>query len=302
MEINKNDIPLQAAHNAHAWTSMDPDKRAEQEQAGYFEYMTAFYTRLMEQGENEQEREYLEVAAIRYKAGYIAHNMYYLSARSRCASSMVTGGSNFNTRRNDKANSAEQNKSEAFAEWQKRAQSAILKGLREMRTEAAGGPAVIMRQEIENAEKIQGWYLEIRKQFRKEADPSKRVELLKTITGLAGEELAAFVRQNYIDADGLPVFLLTNGNARLKAMRERLAQMEKRDATPTTEKAFEGGTVRDNAEADRIQIIYKERPGPELYGKLKARGFRWSPSAGAWQRYRTQDTRYAVEAITGVKI
>jgi hypothetical protein len=78
--------------------------------------------------------------------------------------------------------------------------------------------------------------------------------------------------------------------------------MEKRDATPTTEKAFEGGIVRDNAEADRIQIIYKERPGPELYGKLKARGFRWSPTAGAWQRYRTQDTRYAVEAITGIKI
>ena len=41
MENNKNDIPLQAAHNAHAWTSMDPDKRAEQEQAGAADIVAA---------------------------------------------------------------------------------------------------------------------------------------------------------------------------------------------------------------------------------------------------------------------
>ena len=302
MEIKKGDIDYQRAKDAHGWTSMDPEKRAEEEQAAYVEHMTAFCSRLMGAAKTEQEREYMEAEAVKYKAGYIAHKMDYLAARSRCASTMVTGGSNFNKRRNDKANSAADNKAAAWLEWQKRAESAIFKGLNEMRTAAAGGPLVIMRQELEAAEREHENLKAVRATFRKEADPDKRMASLKEITGYDGAALAAFVSRNFIDADGVPVFRLTNGRARIKAMRQRVAEMEKRGATPTTERAFDGGRVVDNAEADRIQIIFNERPGPELYGKLKSRGFRWSPSAGAWQRYRTQDTRYAVAAITGVKI
>jgi hypothetical protein len=302
MEIKLDDISLQAACNAYQWSSMDPDKRGAQVRAEYVSVITSFYTGLIAAAKNEQEREYLEAAAVRYRAGYLEKHADWLRARSRCASSMVTGGSNFNVIRNEKANDSEYKKSLEFSEWQERAQAAIFKGLREMRVQAAGGPLQILRNEIESAERLSAWYKEIRAQFRKESDPQKRIEILKTVTGLAGKDLADFVSRNYIDADGLPAFRMTNNNARIKAAKERMARLEKTESTPTSEKAFEGGRVVDNAEADRIQVFFNERPGPELYGKLKGRGFRWSPTAGAWQRYRTQDTRWAVEAIIGVKI
>lgn len=302
MEINKEDIPYQKAKEAHGWTSMTPEVRADQEQAAYLEHMTAFYSGLMAKAKTEPEREYLEAEAVKYKAGYISHKLAYLAARSRCASTMVTGGSNFNVGRNEKANNSAENKYSEWTEWQKRAEAAILKVLNEMRTAAAGGPLVIMRQELEAAEREHENLKAVRAAFRKETNPDKRVTIVKEITGYEGKELSAFVSRNYIDGEGVPVFRLTNGLARIKAMRQRVAEMEKRGNTPTSEKTFEGGRVVDNAEADRIQIFFNERPGPELYAKLKGRGFRWSPSAGAWQRYRTNDTRYAVKFILGVVI
>ena len=302
MNISKGDIPLSVAVAAHGGTSWTPEKRGEQIQEEYLQTMTAFYTHVMAHAKTDAEREYMEAAAERYRQGYIQHYTAYLHSKSRVVSSAIAGPSNFPARMMQKRNGWADAKYSEFQEWDSRAKAAILKGLKEMRVAAAGGPAVIMRQEIEAAEKLAGQYVEIRKRFRKEPDPAKRVEILKAITGLEGKDLAAFVAHNYIDADGLPAFRMTNNNARIKAMRLRLEEMEKRGATPTSEKTFDGGRVVDNQDADRIQIFFNERPGPELYGKLKARGFRWSPTAGAWQRYRTQDTRYAVEAITGVKI
>jgi len=302
MEISKNDIPIEIACDAFRWSSMSPEKRGEQVQTEYVEIMTNFYNQLMTQARNDQEREYLEAEALRYKTRYLQYELEYLRARGRCASVLVTGGSNFNVRRNEKANNAERNKSNEFLEWQTRARRAILRSLEKMRTAEAGGPLVVLKQDIEAAEKTSELYKTIRARFRKEHDNGRRVEILKELTGLSGEKLLEFVRENGIDADGLPAFRLTNNNARIRAMRERLAQLEKQESTPTSEKTFQGGHVVDNAEADRIQIFFDERPDAKLCTKLKGRGFRWSPSSGAWQRYRTANTRWAVKKITGVEL
>ena len=302
MEISKNDINPDLARRAFSGTSFDPEKRGEQVRKDYEREMTAFYSALMIQAKNETEREYLEKEAEKYRQGYITHLNAWLSAHASCYSVMITGGSNFNNSRHQKMNDREQRKTDEFAEWREKAAAAIRKGLKQLRTAAAGGPAVILRQEIEATEKHHEILKKIRAAFRREKEKEKRMELLKEITGLQGEELAEFITRNYIDEDGPPAFRLRNNGARIRAMRDRLEALEKRGNTPTTEKVFPGGRVMDNAEADRIQIFFNEKPGPESYGKLKSRGFRWSPTAGAWQRYRTPDTRRAVDDITGVKI
>ena len=52
-----------------------------------------------------------------------------------------------------------------------------------------------------------------------------------------------------------------------------------------------------NLEADRLQIIFDEKPDEEMRAKLKSNGFRWSPRYGAWQRQLTQNAEYAARRV-----
>ncbi len=48
-----------------------------------------------------------------------------------------------------------------------------------------------------------------------------------------------------------------------------------------------GATIRHNTEQNRLQIVFPGRPDAEMIGKLKSRGFKWSPRNQAWQRQLT---------------
>ena len=39
-----------------------------------------------------------------------------------------------------------------------------------------------------------------------------------------------------------------------------------------------------NAEENRIQVLFDEKPDEEMRGALKSNGFKWAPSKNAWQR------------------
>ena len=56
-----------------------------------------------------------------------------------------------------------------------------------------------------------------------------------------------------------------------------------------------------NLEADRLQIIFDEKPDEEMRAKLKSNGFRWSPRYGAWQRQLTQNAESAARRALGLK-
>ena len=71
-------------------------------------------------------------------------------------------------------------------------------------------------------------------------------------------------------------------------MKQQLEIEAQRDATPTDEHAFDGGRVVNNREDDRVQIVFDDKPPEVMRSALKARGFRWSPKSGAWQRVRTE--------------
>ena len=46
-------------------------------------------------------------------------------------------------------------------------------------------------------------------------------------------------------------------------------------------------------EADRLQILFDEKPDEETRAALKSNGFRWSPRYNAWQRQLTQNAESA---------
>ena len=89
-----------------------------------------------------------------------------------------------------------------------------------------------------------------------------------------------------------PAYELQSRRGYIKRVADRLAELDKRQAQqaqPTENEKFDGGEIVRNLEADRLQIIFDEKPDEETRSVLKSNGFRWSPRYGAWQRQLTQN-------------
>jgi len=52
-----------------------------------------------------------------------------------------------------------------------------------------------------------------------------------------------------------------------------------------------------NPDAARIQLTFPGKPDPAVRDVLKSNGFRWAPSAGAWQRHLNNAGRYAAKRV-----
>ena len=63
---------------------------------------------------------------------------------------------------------------------------------------------------------------------------------------------------------------------------------------------FDGGRVEANTADTRLQIFFDEKPDKEIREELEGNGFRYAPSAEAWQRQLNENAIYAADCI-GVK-
>lgn len=64
----------------------------------------------------------------------------------------------------------------------------------------------------------------------------------------------------------------------------------------------DGGTVEVNKEDDnRLQVFFEEKPDEDKRTELKKGGFKWSPTAGAWQRQLNGNAFYAANHISCIQ-
>ena len=101
-----------------------------------------------------------------------------------------------------------------------------------------------------------------------------------------------------------PDYELTSLRGKIKRVEERIAELDKRAQQaeqPADNTAFPGGEIVRNLEADRLQIIFDEKPDEDTRAALKENGFRWSPRYGAWQRQLTQNAESAARRALGLK-
>lgn len=86
---------------------------------------------------------------------------------------------------------------------------------------------------------------------------------------------------------GIPAYVLTNNNANIRRIKERIEELSKQRTEITTEQEIGDITIRDSVEDNRIMITFPGIPDESIRDKLKRDGFRWSPANGAWQAYRS---------------
>lgn len=129
----------------------------------------------------------------------------------------------------------------------------------------------------------------------------------KTIVGFEGisEREAKAWQEKHDSGDyfaRVPVYpwQLSNRNAEMRRLKERIATLEKEKTAGTrshTYAGLPGLEVVENTENMRIQLKFDGKPDEATRATLKGNGFRWSPSEGAWQRQLNNNGRYAAENV-----
>lgn len=211
---------------------------------------------------------------------------------SRCPSVMVAGPARFPTRKKEKQNSARE------AHWKD--YNDIFGLLDKIQGTGTGGissddPDALdkLKAKLEGLERNHAEMKRVNAYFRKH----------KTLDGCP--DLDASMREDlelYTSRYGMvPTFALSNNLANIKRVKERVTELERRAENPLQGWTFNGGEVVANTEWNRLQILFDNKPDEALRQQLKRNGFRWAPSAGAWQRQLNTNAVRAAKNIEAVR-
>jgi hypothetical protein len=67
----------------------------------------------------------------------------------------------------------------------------------------------------------------------------------------------------------------------------------------TSQETTEGATVRKNEEKNGVEVVFQDKPAPEILEQLKTNGFRWSRFAKLWYcRYSEEKYNFALNLIS----
>ncbi len=298
--VNPDHIPLKMAQNAYYASSFSPERRGKQEQADYVNQMNADYEHLSQYADTPEKQEQLREEFERYRAGYVKHQLARLHATSRTMSSMITGPSKFPTERNQKRLDTEHKRSTEHIEFRERALKAIRKKLRpETGAIQSNDPnaASSLEKKLASLKALQDQYKAINNAHKKFlSDPASL-----DASDLSDEHKAAvrnYKSQYSWEPHPIAPYQLTNNAANIRRVQSRIEELKKLDKAEAKSENWSGGvTVEESPEDARIRIHFPGKPSREVIDSLKGRGFRWSPSVGAWQRHLNGNGRYAVESV-----
>jgi len=103
----------------------------------------------------------------------------------------------------------------------------------------------------------------------------------------------ALLTPDFANRMGFADYQLTNNSGNIRRIKGRIADLEKRaEAEPADDITGDGWRIAENVEENRLQIFFDAIPSPEIRGKLKSSGFRWSRYNGCWQRQLSNAARY----------
>lgn len=300
----QSDIPVSLATAAHSGTSFVPEKRAEQMRSEYSATLSADYETFKAHAVKGGTLELLEEEFSRYRAGYRAHYTAWLSSKSRCLSPMITGPSNFPTRRNEKRNEVERNRVERLIEFRERAHAAVVRTLRpDLRPIMSGDADATERLEekIAKAEELQARMKAANAAIRKHKKAGEGAQVAALVAlGFPEARARDLLKPDFCGRIGFADYETTNNNANIRRMKERLAKVSRDQAKEDTAIEGENARLEDCPAENRVRLFFPGKPAEEVRSKLKKSGFRWSPTIGAWQAYRNHWSMQTAREVAGV--
>lgn len=210
-----------------------------------------------------------------------------LAIESRCPSVMIAGPSNFPIRKKEKQNAARDKHMRDYERIK-----ALLTKI------AATGTGSIRSDDPDALAKLKSKRASLEQSHADMKAVNAYYHKHKTLDGCPGltDEMRRAL-ERYTGMGFIPTYRLSYNLAEIKRVKQRIAELERRAENPFQGWMFDGGEVVANAEANRLQIIFADKPGEVLRGLLKKRGFKWSPRFHAWQRQLTSNAVHAAKEI-----
>ena len=115
--------------------------------------------------------------------------------------------------------------------------------------------------------------------------------------GYSEESIEELRKPDYLGRVGYPNFQLSNNNANIHRVEERLKRLKAVKERGSSEQEYKTFKVVENTEAIRYQIIFDGKPDAEIRTLLKSNGFKWAPSQEAWQRQITSNGKWALKKV-----
>lgn len=115
--------------------------------------------------------------------------------------------------------------------------------------------------------------------------------------GYSEESIEELRKPDYLGRVSYPNFQLSNNNANIHRVEERLKRLKAVKERGGSEQEYKTFKVVENTEAMRYQIIFDGKPDAEIRTLLKSNGFKWAPSQGAWQRQITSNGKWALKKV-----
>lgn len=225
---------------------------------------------------------------------------------TRCPSVLICGAGNFPTRKKEKQivawdkNMENFRKADHYLDMLKRAHTLAVK---------SDDPEVLdfLRAKLAGLEEAHALMVSANAYYRKN-------KTLEGFEGIPADTMAWITRPGvYLpggrNGDGsplafygkpFPTYELTNSNANIKRVKQRIETLEAVKASKSIEEEHDGYTYQENAEAMRVQLRFDGKPDDETRALLKRNGFRWAPSQGVWQRQLNDNGKYAAHRVMEV--
>jgi len=300
------DVNKELAYRSHSGTSMVPEKRAEQAVQDYLNHMDAVVAEF-EAWATDGNRAEMIADLEQYRTGYITRLHALWHAHSRVMSTMITGPANFPTRTNRKRSDTADRRREELLEWSGKILARLRRKYDPLRIARApisssdSDAIAKLQAKIDKAQALQDLMKAANKIIRKK-NLTDEQKVARLVTELDIKETTAhkILEPDFANRVGFPSYELTNNNANIRRMENRIAQLQaetqSRESTPN-EYEIGGVLVVENADLNRLQICFEDKPPVEIRTRLKAHGFRWSPRNMAWQRLLNNAAREAARVI-----
>ena len=212
---------------------------------------------------------------------------------ARVPSILITGGSNFPVRKKEKQNAAADKNMQEFNEIQ-----GLLDKIRStgMGGISADDPNAVSKLESKLAklETLQETMKAVNAYYRK----NKTLDGCPHLSTEQIEKLKASMSGSYrANPKPFESYQLSNNNAEIHRLKDRITALTRRKELGYVGWEFDGGRVEANTADNRLQIFFDEKPDKEIREELKGNGFRYAPSAEAWQRQLNDNAIYAADRI-----
>ena len=116
--------------------------------------------------------------------------------------------------------------------------------------------------------------------------------------GYSADDIEKIRKPDYAGRVGYPAYMLQNNNAEIRRIKSRIEDLQRKAEQEPETWTGEGWTAETDLDDNRIRVYFDSKPDEGTRAILKGYGFRWSPSAGAWQRQDTPASRSAMRMLS----